>query len=53
LLVEQTKARITKDLATKNIETGDEAVIVDGIFNWTSQKECSISYKRTEFEVIL
>ena len=52
LLVEQTKARITKDLSTKNIETGDEAVIVDGIFNWTSQKECNISYKELALEII-
>lgn len=47
LLVEQTKARITKDLAT-----GDEAVIVDGIFNWTSQKECNISVLELALEII-
>jgi len=47
LLVEQTKARITKDLAI-----GDEAVIIDGIFNWTSQKDCNISYRELALEII-
>lgn len=47
LLVEQTKARVMKDLAT-----GDEAVIVDKIFNWTSQAECNISSKELAYDIV-
>jgi hypothetical protein len=39
LLTEQTNSRLTKDLAT-----GDEAIIKNGIFSWTSSPgECKIS----------
>jgi hypothetical protein len=53
LLVEQTKTRMTKDLATESEEGADDACIQGNVFSWTSgTKESNISPGELAFRLL-
>ena len=53
LLVEQTKTRMTKDLATESEEGADDACIKGNVFSWTSgTKESNISSSELAFRLL-
>jgi hypothetical protein len=53
LLVKQTEARMTNDLATESEEGANDAVIKTGVFSWTSgEKECNISPTDLAFRML-
>ena len=53
LLVEQTKTRMTKDLATESEEGADDACIKGNVFSWTSgTKESNISPSELAFRLL-
>ena len=53
LLVEQTKSRMTKDLATESEEGANDACIQGNVFSWTSgTKESNISSAELAFRML-